>query len=92
MAKVHYHGVSFTSGGFSMKILRFAIVVLSVSMLYADKHSIDADKDADYSQFHSFVIRQQVINSKKPELKAPPTRRKWRAGQSVAGGGAGRMR
>ena len=57
-----------------MRILRFAIIILSVSMLYADKHSVDADKDADYSQFHSFVIRQQVINSKKPELNSPLTK------------------
>ena len=57
-----------------MKILRLAIVFFVAAGLYADKHSVDADKDADYSQFHSFAIRQRVINSKKPELNSPLTR------------------
>ena len=54
-----------------MLTLRLALAFLFVSVLMADQHSVDADENADFTQFHSFNIRQAAINSKKPELNSP---------------------
>jgi len=59
-----------------MRILRFAIVLVWVCSLWADQHSVDSDPAADFTQFHSFAIRQGNLASRRPELSGPLVRQR----------------
>src|SRR5581483_7743108 len=64
-------------GGSLMNLRKIALLCALMWMatsLPADEHSVDADTDVDFSRYHTYVIRQQVLNTKKPELNSPLTK------------------
>ena len=54
-----------------MTHLRWLIILCFVPALMADKHSVDADPDTDFSQFRTFSIRQGILTTRKQELNSP---------------------